>query len=85
MSESPILYPEDRIPLQRLVPMGLQHVVARFGASRIAATGLGVEGVTVGGTNIAGIALGTVLALVLSLAFRTSPASRPAFALERPS
>jgi xanthine/uracil permease len=40
------------------------------GASLIAATGLGVNGVTVGGTNIAGIALGTVLALVLNLAFR---------------
>jgi len=40
------------------------------GASLIAATGLGVKGVTVGGTNIAGIALGTVLALVLNLAFR---------------
>jgi xanthine/uracil permease len=40
------------------------------GASLIAATGLGVKGVTVGGTNIAGIALGTVLALLLNLAFR---------------
>jgi putative pyrimidine permease RutG len=43
------------------------------GASLIAATGLGVGGVTVGGTNIAGIALGTVLALVLNLAFRARP------------
>lgn len=42
------------------------------GASLIAATGLGVRGITVGGTNIAGIALGTVLALVLHLAFRLS-------------
>jgi putative pyrimidine permease RutG len=42
------------------------------GASLITATGLGVNGVTVGGTNIAGIALGTVLALVLNLAFRGS-------------
>ena len=40
------------------------------GASLIAATGLGVNGVTVCGTNIAGIALGTVLALVLNLVFR---------------
>ncbi len=43
------------------------------GASLIAATGLGVKGVTVGGTNIAGIALGTVLALVLNLAFSVGP------------
>jgi uracil-xanthine permease len=45
------------------------------GASLIAATGLGVKGVTVGGTNIAGIALGTVLALVLNLVFSSSPRS----------
>lgn len=43
------------------------------GASLIAATGLGVKGVTVAGTNLAGIALGTVLALVINLAFRISP------------
>src|SRR5512136_3485711 len=36
MNESPILYPEDRIPLPRLVPMGLQHVVAMFGATVLA-------------------------------------------------
>lgn len=46
------------------------------GVSLIAATGLGVKGVTVGGTNIAGIALGTVLALVINLAFRISPRGR---------
>jgi uracil-xanthine permease len=46
------------------------------GASLIVATGLGVKGVTVGGTNIAGIALGTVLALVLNLAFRVPSRSR---------
>ena len=45
------------------------------GASLITATGLGVNGVTVGGTNIAGIALGTVLALVLNLAFRARTGS----------
>ena len=39
------------------------------GASLIVATGLGVKGVTVGHMNIAGIALGTVLALVINLAF----------------
>jgi xanthine/uracil permease len=47
------------------------------GASLIAATGLGVKGVTIGGTNIAGIALGTVLALMINLAFGMSPRSRP--------
>lgn len=29
-------YPEDKIPLPRLVPMGLQHVVAMFGATVLA-------------------------------------------------
>jgi xanthine/uracil permease len=37
------------------------------GASLIVSTGLGLKGVTVAGTNIAGIALGTVLALALNL------------------
>ena len=46
------------------------------GASLIVATGLGVKGVTVGGTNIAGIALGTMLALVINLAFSISPRGR---------
>jgi uracil-xanthine permease len=40
------------------------------GASLIVSTGLGVKGITVAGTNIAGIALGTVLALVLNLVLR---------------
>lgn len=31
-----ICYPEDRIPFARLVPMGLQHVVAMFGATVLA-------------------------------------------------
>ena len=44
------------------------------GASLIVATGLGVKGVTVGGMNIAGIALGTVLALVINFAFHFGPA-----------
>jgi uracil-xanthine permease len=35
--ESPrIYYPEDRVPLVRLIPMGLQHVVAMFGATVLA-------------------------------------------------
>jgi len=36
------------------------------GASLITATGLGVKGLTLGGVNVAGIALGTVLALALN-------------------
>ncbi len=48
------------------------------GASLIAATGLGVKGVTVAGTNLAGIAVGTVLALVINLAFRASRRAAPA-------
>jgi len=36
------------------------------GTSLIAATGLGIKGLTVGGVNIAGIAFGTLLALVLN-------------------
>ncbi|HOW27643.1 MAG TPA: solute carrier family 23 protein [Elusimicrobiota bacterium] len=34
--DNPILYPEDKIPLPRLIPMGLQHVVAMFGATVLA-------------------------------------------------
>jgi uracil-xanthine permease len=33
MPQSQILYPEDRIPFARLLPMGTQHVVAMFGAT----------------------------------------------------
>jgi uracil-xanthine permease len=33
MSRNQILYPEDKIPFARLVPMGMQHVVAMFGAT----------------------------------------------------
>ncbi len=33
MAPSRILYPEDKIPFARLVPMGMQHVVAMFGAT----------------------------------------------------
>ncbi|HAF96222.1 MAG TPA: pyrimidine utilization transport protein G [Elusimicrobia bacterium] len=31
-----IYYPEDKLPLGRLVPMGMQHVVAMFGATVLA-------------------------------------------------
>jgi hypothetical protein len=37
MSEPRLLYPEDWVPFGRLVPMGLQHVVAMFGATMLAA------------------------------------------------
>ena len=33
MAPNQILYPEDKIPFARLVPMGMQHVVAMFGAT----------------------------------------------------
>ncbi|NWF84482.1 MAG: pyrimidine utilization transport protein G [Bryobacteraceae bacterium] len=36
MAEPEICYPEQKIPLARLVPMGLQHVVAMFGATVLA-------------------------------------------------
>jgi uracil-xanthine permease len=36
MEERAILYPEDRIPWFRLVPMGVQHVLAMFGATVLA-------------------------------------------------
>ena len=32
----PISYPEDRLPPARLAPMGLQHVIAMFGATVLA-------------------------------------------------
>ena len=43
MNESRILYPEDKIPLHRLVPMGLQHVVAMFGATVLAPVIMGFD------------------------------------------
>lgn len=36
MSTDRIYYPEDRIPIFRLIPMGMQHVVAMFGATVLA-------------------------------------------------
>jgi uracil-xanthine permease len=36
MAPGGICYPEDKLPLVRLVPMGLQHVVAMFGATILA-------------------------------------------------
>ncbi|OGS11702.1 MAG: hypothetical protein A2234_08330 [Elusimicrobia bacterium RIFOXYA2_FULL_58_8] len=34
--ENGIYYPEDKLPLARLIPMGMQHVVAMFGATVLA-------------------------------------------------
>jgi len=36
MEKEHLYYPEDRIPLARLVPLGMQHVVAMFGATVLA-------------------------------------------------
>ena len=36
MNSDKIYYPEDKIPFTRLVPMGLQHVVAMFGSTVLA-------------------------------------------------
>jgi uracil-xanthine permease len=36
MLKGDIYYPEDKIPFARLLPMGLQHVVAMFGATVLA-------------------------------------------------
>ena len=36
MAQAVICYPEDRIPFVRLAPLGMQHVVAMFGATVLA-------------------------------------------------
>lgn len=36
MLANKIYYPEDKLPLGRLIPMGMQHVVAMFGATVLA-------------------------------------------------
>ncbi len=56
-----------KIWLDARVDFSAQRNLVIAGASLIVATGLGVQGLTVGGVNIAGIAFGTVLALVLNL------------------
>ncbi|MFA5137889.1 MAG: solute carrier family 23 protein [Elusimicrobiota bacterium] len=38
-----ILYPEDKIPFSKLVPMGMQHVVAMFGATVLAPILMGFD------------------------------------------
>ncbi len=44
MSDQPrIYYPEDKLPPVRLIPMGLQHVVAMFGATVLAPLLMGFD------------------------------------------
>jgi uracil-xanthine permease len=43
MEAGRIYYPEDKIPLARLLPMGLQHVVAMFGATVLAPVIMGFD------------------------------------------
>ena len=44
MPDAPrIYYPEDKLPLFRLLPMGLQHVVAMFGATVLAPLLMGFD------------------------------------------
>jgi uracil-xanthine permease len=43
MVQPAILYPEDKIPFVRLVPMGMQHVVAMFGATVLAPLLMGFD------------------------------------------
>jgi putative pyrimidine permease RutG len=56
-----------RIWMQAKVNFSDHRNMVVAGVSIIVATGLGVKGLTVGGLNVAGIACGTVLALVLNL------------------
>ena len=56
-----------KIWLDARVDFSEQRNLVVAGASLIVATGLGVQGLTIGGINIAGIAFGTVLALLLNL------------------
>lgn len=58
-----------RIWIDEKVDFSDQRNLLIAGTSVIAATGFGINGVTVGGVNVAGIAFGTVLAVVLRLAF----------------
>lgn len=55
-----------RIWIDSKVDFSDQKNLVVAGASIVAATGLGLKGLTVGGMNVAGIAFGTVLALVLN-------------------
>jgi xanthine/uracil permease len=56
-----------RIWIEAKVDFGDSRNLIATGVPLIAATGLGVKGMTVAGVNIAGIAFGTILALVINL------------------
>ena len=56
-----------KIWLDAQVDFSKQSNLIIAGSSLVVATGLGVKGLTIGGMNLAGIALGTVLALVLNI------------------
>jgi xanthine/uracil permease len=56
-----------KIWLDAKVDFSSQRNLIVAGVSLVVATGLGVKGLTVGSLNLAGIALGTVLALALNL------------------
>jgi xanthine/uracil permease len=62
-----------RIWIDEKVDFSDQRNLLIAGTSVIAATGLGISGVTLGGVNVAGIAFGTVLAVVLRVAFGQNP------------
>ena len=62
----PIALMGIRIRMDAKVDFTRHKNLAVAGASLIVATGLGVKGLTVAGMNIADIAVGTVLALVLN-------------------
>src|SRR5438045_9706689 len=38
-----IYYPEDRLPLVKLIPMGIQHVIAMFGGTVLAPILMGFD------------------------------------------
>jgi xanthine/uracil permease len=38
-----IYYPEDRLPLVKLIPMGIQHVIAMFGGTVLAPLLMGLS------------------------------------------
>ncbi len=67
-----------RIWMDAAVDFSDQKNLLVAGASLIAATGLGIKGVTVQGVNIAGIAFGTVLALALNLVLSIGARNRQA-------
>src|SRR5438094_10084593 len=56
-----IYYPEDRLPLVKLIPMGIQHVIAMFGGTVLAAILMGFDP----GVSLFFCGIGTLLFLFL--------------------